>query len=124
MIPFLPVAAALGVPKRFQKAAVIATGAVLLALAIFAAVKIHDRRVITTHEAKQDAANAKADRQADANAAERRRADDSRLTDEIQQLNRSTDHAQTDLDRRLAFQRCLRLQQAARRDGKQSPSCA
>jgi hypothetical protein len=123
MMFLIGLALKLGVPPRFAKAAVIAAGAVLLMLAIFAAVKIHDHRVISTHEAKQDAANAKADRKADASAAEQRRVDDTRLTNETTELNRSTEHAQTDLDRRLGFQRCLRLQQRARAAKLVVPTC-
>jgi hypothetical protein len=119
----LALAAKIGIPPQFRKAAVIGFGIILLLLAILAAVKIHDHRVIATHEAKQDAANAKADRKADAKAAEQRRTDDNRLTQEAGQLKEAQSHAQTDLDRRLAFQRCLRLQQAARRERKQPPTC-
>jgi 3-hydroxyacyl-CoA dehydrogenase len=42
----------LGIPQRFAKFAVIGAGVVLLLLAIFAAVKIHDHRVVAQHEAK------------------------------------------------------------------------
>jgi hypothetical protein len=112
-----------GVPAKFAKPLLIAVGVLLLLGAIFAAVKLHDRRVIDTHEAKQEAATAKADRKADDHAAEQRRSDDARLTQEQQQLQGSTTHAQTDLDRRLAFQRCLRLQQAARAAKRQPPTC-
>lgn len=123
MLSLIGLALKLGIPPRFAKAAVIATGVVLLLLAIFAAVKIHDHRVIAQHEVKQDAANAKADRTADSHAAEQRRADDARLTNEAQELNRSTNNGQTDLDRRLAFQRCLRMQQSARAAKRQPPAC-
>jgi hypothetical protein len=119
----LSLATGIGIPPRFAKYAVIAAGAVLLLLAMFAAVKIHDHRVIAQHQAQQDAANAKADRKADAKAAEQRRSDDSRLATEFQQLNRSTDNGQTDLDRRLGFQRCLRLQQRARAAKLVVPTC-
>ena len=116
-------AGALGIPTPFRKAAVIAAGIVLLGLAALAVVKIHDHRVVATHEAKQDAANARADRAADAKAAEQRLADDARLTNESDELNRSTANASTDLDRRLAFQRCLRLQQSARAANRKPPAC-
>jgi threonine dehydrogenase-like Zn-dependent dehydrogenase len=119
----LSLALKLGVPARFGKAAVIGAGIILLLIAAFAAVKIHDHRVIATHDAKQDAATAKADRAADNHAAEQRRTDDARLTQETTELNRSTNNGQTDLDRRLAFQRCLRMQQSARAAKRQPPAC-
>jgi threonine dehydrogenase-like Zn-dependent dehydrogenase len=54
VMPFflLKLAAGIGIPARFQKAAIIGAGVVFLLLAIFAAVKIHDHRVIAAHEAK------------------------------------------------------------------------
>lgn len=111
---------------RFSKLAkplLIGVGVLLLIGLAFAAVKIHDHRVVATHDAKQEAATAKADRQADTTAAVQRRADDTRLTQESQELQRSTTNAQTDVDRRLAFQRCLRKQQQARREKTVSPVC-
>lgn len=124
MIWLIGLAAKLGVPPQFRKAAVIGAGIVLLGLAIFAAVKLHDRRVIATHEAKQDAANAKADRKADTKAAEQRRADDIRLAQEADQLKEAQSHAKSNHDRSLARARCIRLQQAARAANRQPPACA
>jgi hypothetical protein len=50
VIPFLSLAAKLGIPEPLRKAAVIGTGVLLLILAAFIAVKIHDHRVIKAHE--------------------------------------------------------------------------
>jgi hypothetical protein len=123
MPALIALALKLGVPPKFAKAATIAA-LFVLAMSLLALGKCaYDRSIINTHEAKQEAATAKADRKADTAAAEQRRVDDSRLTTEAQELNRSTDHAQTDLDRRLAFQRCLRLQQAARAKHGVVPAC-
>jgi hypothetical protein len=119
----LSLAAGLGIPAPFRKAAVIAAGVLLLLLAIFAAVKIHDHRVIAQHQAAQDASNAKADRKADAKAAEQRRTDDSRLTQEAGQLKEAQTNAHTDHDRSLARARCIRLQQSARAAKREPPSC-
>lgn len=119
----IPFALKLGIPVRFAKIAVIGT-LIVLAVALLGLGKCaYDRSVIKSHEARQDAANAKADRKADAKAAEQRRTDDSRLTQERTELQRSTDNAKTDADRRLAFHRCLRLQQAARAANRKPPSC-
>jgi hypothetical protein len=124
-MPFflMKLAAGIGIPARFQKAAIIGAGALLLLLAIFAAVKIHDHRVIAAHEAKQDAANAKADRKADTKAAEQRRADDTRLTQEAGQLKEVQANAKTNHDRSLARARCIRMQQSARAAKRQPPDC-
>jgi 3-hydroxyacyl-CoA dehydrogenase len=119
----LSLAGKLGIPEPLRKAAVIGTGILLLILAAFIAVKIHDHRVIKAHQAAQDAANAKADRKADQKAAEQRRADDTRLTQESNELNRSTDHAQTNHDRSSARFRCIKLQQDARAAKRKPPAC-
>lgn len=113
------------VGPRFAKPLLIGVGALLLCLAIFAAVKLHDRRVIDTHEAKQDAANAKADRKADATAAEQRRVDDARLTTETQEVNNAVSEAKrTGADPRAAYYACVKLQQAARAANRVVPSCS
>lgn len=120
----LSLATGIGIPQRFAKAAVIATGIVLLLLAVFAAVKIHDHRVIAQHEAKQDAANAKADRKADAKAADQRRADDARLAQETQEANNAVTEARRNgADPRSAYYRCVELQQAARAANRVVPTC-
>lgn len=124
MIPFLiRLFTGLGVPAKAAKPVLAVIGALLLLGVLWGGKCAYDAHVISTHEAKQDAANAKADRQADAKAAEQRRVDDARITNEATELQRSTEHAQTDLDRRLAFQRCLRMQQAARASNSVVPSC-
>lgn len=112
-----------GVPAKLAKPVLAVVGALLLLGVLWGGKCAYDRSIINAHEAKQEAATAKADRKADTKAAEQRRADDARLTTEADELNRSTDHAQTDLDRRLAFQRCLRLQQAARSKHGVVPAC-
>jgi len=90
-----------------------------------AAKALYDHRVISNHDAKQVAATAKADRKADAKAADERRVDDSRLGAEATALEQvevshATDDART---RRIARQQCLRAQQAARASGSQPPAC-
>ncbi len=125
MFSFLiPFALKLGIPQRFVKAAIIGAGIILLGLAILAAVKIHDHRVIAAHEAKQEAATAKADRKADSHAAEQRRADDARSTQETQQIKEAVNEAGSDpAARRAAYYRCVQLQQSARKSGKRAASC-
>jgi hypothetical protein len=88
-------------------------------------VKIHDHRVIAAHEAKQDAANAKADRKADAKAAEQRRVDDTRVTTETQEINNAVSEAKrTGADPRAAYYKCVRLQQRARAAKLVVPTCS
>jgi hypothetical protein len=86
-------------------------------------VALYNHHVIGAHEAKQTASNSIADKKADNQAADQRRSDDARLTNESTELNRSTTNAQTDLDRDLAFQHCLRAQQSARAAKRQPPAC-
>lgn len=43
-----------GVPERFARLLLYAVGILLLLGAIFAAVKLHDRRVVQAHDAKQE----------------------------------------------------------------------
>jgi hypothetical protein len=113
------IAGFIGVPKW----AIIA-GLVALAVAGAGLGKCaYDRSIISAHEAKRELGQERADRKADAAVAETRRGDDARLTQETQELERSRTNAQTDIDRRLARHRCLRLQQAARSDGKLAPAC-
>lgn len=114
----------LGVPARFAKP-VLAVVAALALLAAFMGLKsCYDHKVIATHDAKQEAATAKADRKADTNAAEQRRADDSRSTDESTQIKEAINEAGSDpAARRAAYYRCVQLQQAARHSGKPSPAC-
>lgn len=123
MMGLIALALKFGVPPKFAKAAVIAA-LFALVIAFFALGKCaYDKSIISRHEVKQEAATAKADRKADTHAAEQRRADDSRLTQEADQLKKVQDNAKTDTDRRLARHRCIRLQQAARRDSKLAPAC-
>jgi hypothetical protein len=88
-------------------------------------VKIHDHRVIATHEAKQDAANAKADRKADAKAAEQRRVDDTRVTTESQEINKAVSEAKrTGRDRSRCLLQVRQLQQRARAAKLVVPACS
>lgn len=124
MIAFLiPLVMRAGIPARFAKAAawlLIAIAAALLIWGAWAAIK---SSIIREHDAGQALEQSEADRAADQNAAEQRRADDSRLAQEAAEIERAEENAQTDLDRRLARQRCIRMQQAARRDGREPPAC-
>jgi hypothetical protein len=114
----------LGIPPQFRKAALIGTVIVLLVALLAVGRCTYDRSVIRNHEAKQDAANAKADRAADQKAAEQRRADDARSTTEAQQIKEAVNEAGNDpAARRAAYYRCVRAQQSARKSGKPSPGC-
>jgi hypothetical protein len=120
----LSLAAGIGIPEPFRKAAVIGTGVLLLLLAVFAAVKIHDSRVISAHDAKQGEANAKADRAADSNAADSRVTDAARQKDESTQAQEAIDEARRNgTDPRKAYYACVSKQQLARRNNAPVPSC-
>jgi flagellar biosynthesis component FlhA len=115
---------ALGCPPGLAKPLLGIVAALVILGALWGGKCAYDRSVIDKHDAKVEAKTAKADRKADSHAAEQRRADDTRLTNETEELKRSTDHAQTNHERSLARARCIRLQQSARAAGRQSPSCA
>jgi hypothetical protein len=113
-----------GVPAKLAKPLLIGVGILLLIGAIFAAVKIHDHRVIKQHEAQQQAANAIADRKADQQAANSRVADQQRADAESAQIKEAVNEAGTDpAARRAAYYKCVRAQQDARRAGKLAPHC-
>lgn len=113
-----------GVSERAIKIALIAIAVIAAVIAFGVAKCSYDRKVVETASSKQAASNAKADRKADAAAAEQRRGDDARLTQESQQLERAQANAKDDTARRLARAHCLRAQQAARANGGKPPACA
>lgn len=112
-----------GLSERLARVVAIGGLLALLAGAMGGVKCAYDRRLIDNHEARREAASAKADRKADAKAAVQRRADDARIAQEQVQLERVQANATSDMDRRLARHRCLRLQQAARRERRQPPAC-
>ena len=65
----------------------------------------------------------KEDRRADQAAAAQRRKDDIRINQEASALERIAEIETTDMARRLARHRCIRMQQQARRDGGIAPAC-
>jgi hypothetical protein len=113
-----------GVPAKFAKPVLIA-GLFVLALAALGLGKVaYDRSVIRQHEAKQDAATAKADRKADTHAADQRRTDDARSTAESAEIKEAVDEARRiGRDPRAAYYECVRKQQAARRERKPPADC-
>lgn len=113
-----------GVPARWAKPVLAVVGALLLLAVLWGGKCAYDRSIINAHEAKQEAATAKADRKADTKAAEQRRADDARLTTETQEIKEAINEAGSDpAARRAAYYRCVQLQQAARHSGKQPADC-
>jgi hypothetical protein len=98
--------------------------AILLLLAVLGVAKCtYDRNLIENHDARQAAETTKADRQADTNAGEQRRVDDNRLNTEQSELGKAGQNAQDRKARRVARQRCIRMQQDARAAGRQPPAC-
>jgi uncharacterized membrane protein YhiD involved in acid resistance len=111
---------ALGVPAKLAKPILAVIAALLLIGALWGLKSLHDRRVISQHEAKQEASTAKADN----HAADQRRTDDARSTQEAQQIKEAVNEAGSDpAARRAAYYRCVSAQQSARRAGKPSPDC-
>lgn len=124
MIAFLiPIVLRAGIPARFAKAVAWAVIIVLAVLLCWLGWTLLKGQIIREHDAGQALEQSNADRAADQNAAEQRRDDDTRLANEAAELGKADENAQTDLDRRLARQRCIRMQQAARRDGREPPAC-
>lgn len=102
---------------------------VTLVLLLWGAKALYDHTVIANHDAKIEASAAKADRKADNAAAIQATKDDQRRAEEGDQLMKAVQNApkdpavSDDLERRLAFHRCLRLQQSARTNGLKPPHC-
>jgi len=116
-MPFLiGLALKLGIAPRFAKAAVIAALIALLIALLGVGKCSYDKRLIETHDAKQDAANAKADRKADTKAAEQRRVDDARATTETAEIKEAVNAEIDPAARRAAYYECVRKLQQARRD--------
>lgn len=108
---------------RFAKPLIYLLLALLVLGALWGAKCSYDKHLISAHDSKQDASNAKADRRADQGAAVQRRNDDNRLAVEAQQLKEAQSNAHTDTDRSLARFKCIRLQQAARASNSVVPAC-
>lgn len=93
-------------------------------LLCWGAIAAYNRSVIAHHEAKQDAATAKADRKADGHAADQRLTDAARTTHEKQQTQEAIDEARRNgTDPRAAYYECVRREQAARNARQPSPDC-
>ena len=114
----------LGVPARLAKPLLAVVGLVLVIGALWALRACDKRNIIADYTAGSEAKNAKADRKADAKAADERRADDARAVTESQEIKEAINEArQTGADPRAAYYACLVRLQAARRDGLPPPSC-
>jgi small-conductance mechanosensitive channel len=124
MMWLLSLVTGLGVPLRWAKPVLGLVAAIALIGAFFGLKSCYDHSIIKTHDAKQEAATAKADRAADTKAAEQRRADDARLSTETQQIKEAVNEAGSDpAARRAAYYRCVQLQQQARHSGKPPADC-
>ena len=113
-----------GIPAKYAR--FVAYGALILALLLVLGVGkcTYDRAVIAKHDAKQEAATAKADRKADATAAVKRRADDARQATVATEIKEAVSDAKANgLDPRAAYYHCVQLQQAARRGGQPPADC-
>jgi hypothetical protein len=111
------------VGAKFAKPVGYALIALAVALFFFGAKAIYDHNVVSHYKDKVEASQAKADRKADQNAAQAEKYDVSRQNQEADELIKVQDNAKNEQDRRLAFHRCLRLQQRARDNGLKPPAC-
>lgn len=98
--------------------------AVLILLALWGGKCAYDRNLISSHDARQDAANSKADKKADDNSAVQRVTDVTRAQDEKTQTQEAINEARrSGADPRAAYYQCVQRQQSARRAGQPSPKC-
>ncbi|MFL6728070.1 MAG: hypothetical protein ACJ8FS_16380 [Sphingomicrobium sp.] len=118
----LPFASSLVGPK-FAKPAIFGALGLLILLALWGGKCVYDHSIIAAHDAKIEASQAKADRKADNNLATHATADTARQNQEADQLTKVQQNAKTEHDRRIAFHKCLGLQQRARANGLQPPTC-
>jgi hypothetical protein len=120
MIP--RIATALGISQ-----ALVWIGGIILLIGAVAA--CYDHSIVSNHDAKIEASAAKADRKADQKSAEQAKIDEARSTQEANQLIEAMDNAPKDpkvddaVERRIAFHKCLGLQQRARANGLKPPTC-
>lgn len=89
----------------------------------FGAKALYDHSIISNHDAKIEASAAKDDRKADQKAADQGAKDLARQNQEADELIKVQENAKSETDRRLAFHRCLSLQQRARANGLKPPRC-
>lgn len=113
-----------GVPARAARPLLLAAALLLVALSLAFVWRCSVDSAVDKREAEQRAANAEQARAADQGAAAQQRADDARVRDERDQLEKVPTDAATPLsDRERAYLRCVRLQQSARTRGEPAPAC-
>ncbi len=113
-----------GMPAKAARPAAIGGLVVLLLAFMMVAKCAYDKSLIKSHTNSQAAETAKADRKADNTAAVQRVEDVTRVNDEAQEIKETVNEARNEgRDPRAAYYECVRLQQAARRERKPSPSC-
>lgn len=118
-----------GVPREMAKIVSFVLIGMLILVLLGVGKCAYDRSVIDEHEAKIEAETAREDRKADQNAADQRLEDQERRAQEQRELKEAVENAPDDpavddaVERRLAFHRCLGLQQRARAAGLEPPAC-
>lgn len=123
MITFLIPLATRIVGPKLARPVIYAVFAVLLISLLGIGKCTYDRHIIAQHDTRQALKQSEADRKADQVVAKQRRSDDVRIIQEVEELERITENATDDMARQLARHHCIRMQQQARRDGRQSPAC-
>lgn len=114
-----------GVPAKLAKPFIVLLAIGAAVALFFGAKALYDHGVIAKHDLKVEAQQAKDDRKADTTAADQRLSDAERRTQEQKELeNVLLTNATSADDRKRAFYRCLRLQQAARANGLEPPACS
>lgn len=113
-----------GVPSKLAKPLLFIFAAALIVIALGVGKCAYDNKVIHNANLERENAQEKADRKADNAAAEQRRIDDARAVKEGQELKDVQVKYADPAERKRAYYRCIRLQQAARRDGIEPPACS
>lgn len=115
---------AAGVPPKAAKIVLFTLLAGLIALVLYGAKCAYDKRVIENHDLKTEVIQAREDRKADEGAAEQRTGDMERQFQEQRELKNVLSQNGVDAaTRKRELYRCIRLQQAARENSLEPPTC-
>lgn len=118
-----------GVGAKFTRLIAWVIVVLVIVLLAIAAVSCYNHEIISNHDAKTNLNAAIEDRQADQNQAAQQTIDLQREAYEQDQLRKAVQDAPKDpkipddVERNLAFHRCLKLQQDARANGLKPPAC-
>lgn len=116
----------LGVTQKVAKFGLIGFAVVSLIVGLGVAKCSYDKSIVTNYVAKAEVKDLKTTVKANEHAANKRIEDTVRISGEAAELQRNIDHAdaKTINDVRASYYECVRRQQLARKQRKQSPACS